>query len=197
MPFISVPNTGQSLGQTRDQIRNNIDDIKDALEVNHEPLDTGQVGKHSLVEIRNNGFTGPYSNGQYTLYTDTSNQSSTPQLFGVSKNLNSRVQLTEDLTNTIPITTQNGATFLAGQHNRGCTIFQWGFVNSTTSGTVTYNVPFPTQVFNIQTTAFFSGAAPNNLATVSVKEINLSSFSWKFHTDSGAYAGFYWTAIGY
>ena len=70
MPYVQVPKSGQTLGQTRDQIRDNIQALNASLELNHVGLDQGaQTGKHKFIEI-------PVSSpnniaGEGTLYTST------------------------------------------------------------------------------------------------------------------------------
>ncbi len=46
-----VPNSGQSLGQTRDPIRNNFLEIKNSFDVNHNDFDAANTGKHFFVEF--------------------------------------------------------------------------------------------------------------------------------------------------
>src|SRR5215216_5147198 len=52
MPYQAMPNAGQNLGQTRDQIRNNVQALKDSLAVNHVDLDSSpDTGKHFYVQL--------------------------------------------------------------------------------------------------------------------------------------------------
>jgi hypothetical protein len=93
----------------------------------------------------------------------------------------------------------NGYTTLPGG-----LMIQWGFLSSTTSGSYTqllfstFNIPFPNQCFNVWTQPFSSGSVPGSQATVAVRgsSVDQNGFQWVFVTNSGAYNGFYWAAIG-
>jgi len=88
-------------------------------------------------------------------------------------------------------------------------LLQWGFVTVTSSTNQTGNVvfkdrvpgaiPFPNKVYLVQLTPNYSGADPNSGAEVAIKDSTLSitDFDWYFTTNSGAYSGFYWIALGY
>lgn len=93
---------------------------------------------------------------------------------------------------TLGLVSQNGYQWI------GRMLLQWGFVNSTTSGNQLFSTPFPNAVLNIQTTAYFTGANPNGAAAAAIKfTASATAFDWVFNTNSGAYAGFYWMAIGF
>jgi hypothetical protein len=96
----------------------------------------------------------------------------------------------------------NGFVYCAG------VLFQWGFVNAAisegTNGTVTFKdrqpgcIPFTTICWNVQTTAYRGTTNPDGACAIDVNTVSLSnlSFSWRAHTNSGSYTGFYWFAIG-
>src|SRR5208283_3814234 len=111
-------------------------------------------------------------------------------------------QLTGILTGAIGSQTSaaaNGYTVLPGG-----IIFQWGFINATTTGaytTLTFatnNIAFPTNCFNVSTTAYAGTPIPGSQATVIVRVSSVSNtgFQWVWATNSSNYNGFYWTAIG-
>jgi hypothetical protein len=85
-------------------------------------------------------------------------------------------------------------------------LYQWGRVNSTSSGTVTFKdrvtgaIPFPRNLFNVQATGFYNSgsATPSGAAGIGIDLNGFSntSFKWKFFTNSSSYTGFFWLAIG-
>lgn len=83
----------------------------------------------------------------------------------------------------------------------GAYMVQWGFVNSTTNGTVAFAPAFSAVPYHIATTVYFdSGSAtPTTAASVTIDKNAASTtaaqFKWKY-TGSGSGTGFYWLAIG-
>lgn len=76
---------------------------------------------------------------------------------------------------------------------------QWGFVNSTTNGTVVFAQTFANTFIVLTQPYYPTGIPPSSggVATVAVENpVPNGSFTWKFLTPSGAYTGFYWVAIG-
>lgn len=47
-PFDSVPNAGQTLGATRDQVRNNMDGLRSGIAVDHIDINLPDRGKHKF-----------------------------------------------------------------------------------------------------------------------------------------------------
>ncbi len=194
MPFVSVPNTGQSLGATRDQIRNNILDIKNSLAVNHEDLDNGaDTGKHTMtnfLQISAVGEKPTTSATEVALYND---DSVTGQIWLCPPNTTQgdlAVQLTTgDVTNADFAAATNGWTFLPGN-----LIYQYGFKVAVNGNlTVTYPLPFPTAVYSVQITT-----VTDNNTTIRSQILNPSGLA-NFvisHSDSSHLTGFYWMAIG-
>jgi hypothetical protein len=50
MAFVSLPNTGQTLGQTRAQIKENFDVLAATEAVNHYPVNDVNAGKHQVAQ---------------------------------------------------------------------------------------------------------------------------------------------------
>lgn len=94
-----------------------------------------------------------------------------------------------------PVISSSGRTFLPGG-----LILQWGRVNVLSSGTTTASVSFamafPGACFNVWTNPFYSGAAPNNPANVSIGALSTTSFGYTAITNSSSYNGFFWIALG-
>ena len=51
MVYVLLPNPGQSLGVTRDAIKNNFVEIQNSFDVNHIDFDAVGAGKHKFVEM--------------------------------------------------------------------------------------------------------------------------------------------------
>lgn len=194
------PPDGSSLGETKATIRDNLDGSFQVFSVDHQDQNEISAGTHTKVSLKNTtGTTTPtlppgiLGAGFETLY---SQPAGSPPLGPVGEVFYSRggaagIQLTGP---GIPLAAVNGYTFMAGG-----ILVQWGKVNSTSNGTVTYttaNLAFPNSVFTILTQPFYTGSAPSGEATVAIKQNTNVSFDWKFVTNSGAYAGFFWFAIG-
>ncbi len=100
--------------------------------------------------------------------------------------------------NFAPVAAQNGYTFLPGGF-----ILQWGLKSggAESAGNVNFPIPFPNAAYVMQGTGMWTGASdPNGAFTVGLKFNQtvgpFTSFRWVTFTNSGAYAGFWWIALG-
>ncbi len=180
----------------------NTNSIDDLIDVDHFSFLQGNDGKHKQTHLVSSGsFNPPPATvaGEGTIYTaDTTGGVGSPNpavnAFYTNENSGNFWQLTNVYDSGFAtFATNPGWTFLPGG-----LFMAYGTVSSTTSGTV--SLPsglFLKQMYNVQTTAFYTGAAPNGSATVSIRSTSSTSFNWNFHTSSGAYAGFHWVAIGF
>jgi hypothetical protein len=102
-----------------------------------------------------------------------------------------------------------GYTFLPGG-----IIMQWGFINGTHSGSnhtfnagdtgsVTFPIPFPNNIFTVQTTLNFNTHTAGSPASSSAEVValdyfntNNTGFRWQISGSGSSYTVFYWTAIG-
>jgi hypothetical protein len=76
-------------------------------------------------------------------------------------------------------------------------IFQYGTVNSTTSGTVTFPINYSLACLAVITNGIFTGANPNGAAGIAIKTpLGATSFDWVFNSNSSQYSGFSWIALG-
>jgi hypothetical protein len=90
----------------------------------------------------------------------------------------------------------------------GGILLQWGVVSQSfsagsTTGNVVFKdrvpgaVPFPNNCFVVLTTGFYSGSANGaGTATIRFSQTSATGFQWTFNTNSTAYTGFYWFAVG-
>ena len=186
------PPDGSFLGETKSTIRNNLDGTFQVFSVDHQDQNETGGGSHNKVQLMEVGGSSPPSGlsaGFETLYSQVI--AGAGEVFFTRGASGTGIQLTGpgDI-----VKANNGYTFLPGG-----LLLQWGRVNSTSNGTVTFtsaNRSFPNACFAVWTQPRFTGAAPNGVATVAIKLNTNVSFDWKFITDSGAYAGFLWIAIG-
>ena len=203
MPYDAVPNTGQTLGQTRDQIRNNIGALKSSLAVNHFDLDTGNVGKHQFVSLVSLGsFSNPPTTafGENALYT---NRDTNLNMYMRSESNGQAYRLTSIDDGNFPLfgtnTTYNvgppilmgGWTFLPGG-----LLFQYGLINPVPKNTpvvIAFPKPFASfgvysitaNTFNLTTVRPVGILAiTNSTFTVAVDDLPITSIL------------VYWQAIG-
>jgi tail fiber protein gp53 len=204
MPFVSVPNSGQSLGATRDQIRNNILDIKNSLAVNHEDLDNGaDTGKHimtNFLQISNVAQKPTTSATEVALYNDSS---VTGQIWICPPNTTQgdlAVQLTAgDITDANfgednAITNGDGGwTFLPGN-----LLLQYGIVPAASADTVLVTFPIAfaagTLPFTIQLTQITDG---NSTTIRTAVNENYTRTSFTIEQSNTSHLKFVsWFAIG-
>lgn len=163
--------------------------IESTLKVNHY-FNEVNAGKHKRVVMPQ--VTTPtileVPSGQVAIYGKTG-LSGSEMWFVRDGVLATDTSLTSSRI-TSPVTTDPGSTWLAGGF-----IKQMGSVSSTTSGDIIFAPAYLVSVHSIQTTPYYFGSDPNGGATIAIKP-SLTGFHWEFITSSGAYAGFYWEAIG-
>lgn len=204
MPYTPVPNTGQSLGQTRDQIRNNIGALKSSIAINHVDLDLANTGKHTMVQIPSVRAASPgTAAGEVALYTR--NVSGVPQLFIQKQSTaaaGADIQLTNALapavftptfspgvtSSTSFVTFLPGNAFIASGNISGCGSSQ--------------QVTFPftmSAVYSVQLTRNAFGAQPSNRSFHQLTALSANSFTFRNLDDGGsATSGFnvLWVLIG-
>lgn len=189
MPFISSPNAGQTLGNTRDQIRNNIDDLKASLAVNHIDLDLSGVGKHKFVQMPVQASAPTTSSGEVALYAKTT--SGATRLFMRRSSNAEEVQMS----GVAPDTSSEGFTFLPGG-----LLIQWGQVSSSSSTlrTVTFPTAFTaaTVPLTIQITGVRANSDPGSVGVFVITGTETNT-GFQFRNNGGHTLGFYWMAIGF
>ena len=163
MPYIAVPNSGQSLGATRDQIRNNIGDLKSSLAVNHIDLDNGaQTGKHKFLQLPNQAVAPSTLVNESGFYAKSSTGS---QLFWRAENNGTEVQLTK--TPMADVNAANGGgsttryTFLPGNY-----LEITGFATNATDGSTINLSTSLSQIISIHLTALGNSSSGTNRALV-------------------------------
>lgn len=133
MPYTSVPNTGDTLGGTRDAIRNNFGFIDTTIDVDHNSMNEANTGHHKQIHITANQAAPGLGGATSVLYGDSVNGASALALQNALGSF--------ALTGLNPANAQNGHTTLPGS-----LILQWGSLNISANGTTT--VPFNTNYIN-------------------------------------------------
>lgn len=200
MTFVLLPNAGQSLGQTRADIRENFNIIQDAFGRNHVSLNDGTPGnrgKHNFSEYVAQGSTPTIIAGECATYGR--NFGGVTQLTFTQDGTGNVYQLTRVIpasvarfsTNTNYTGTQSGGwTFLPGGM-----LLQYGSKTSPGAGSssITFPVAFTNAPYSIQLTprndgshsafTYYLDGAPTN-----------TSFNYRAST-AGSNT-LYWIAIG-
>ncbi len=196
MTFVSTPNSGQSLGQTRDQMRTNTDLLRAAIAVNHVDLNLTDVGKHTFVEMPVQSVAPTTLSGEAATYSK--NISGRSQVFFIRDAVaGSECALTAGDTSLPTFSTSTtytsnntgGWTFLPGG-----LILQYGLRSSPgSSGAVVFPVAFTTGVYSISV-SLYRNSDDHNVVIDSNIAPSLTGFNYL--CDTGGNVGVNWFAIG-
>ncbi len=192
------PAANDNLNVSQGDIQGNFLTANTVMNVDHVPFNdlTAQQGYHkdihSVKRVGNMAaVAGVYGLFNKDVTPDTTGGTADNQLFGITAG----GQVTQ-------FTGYNTSNSTDGWCWLGGILIQWGKVSSTSNGAVTFKdrfvgaIPFPNNCFNVSTTEFYNGTAPNGSASVGVKNISKTAFTWVFNSNSGSYNGFYWVALG-
>ena len=146
MTIISLPNAGQSLGQTRDGIRGNFNNLTTTIGVNHALPGAANQGKHNFVEMPVQSAPPATLATEGGLFTQTTSGSS--ELYYQRDAVATNIQMTKGTPLLSSVSTmKSGTTFLPGGF-----ILKWINVvinaNPTTVNFTTEGIgAFPTNAF--------------------------------------------------
>jgi hypothetical protein len=213
-----VPNPpGQSLGNSRDLIKNNFGDIDTTFTVNHVQYNdgSGNGGMHNFIQLptaipTKDTLNPPISSPLVALYSNNGASSTVPELFFQRNNLAASMgyAFTEGL-NDAPGYSRLPSGLLV----------KWGFLNPIpASGNNTWQVVFPTVgTGSVAIPAFSSGTVPFAVFTQQIIDGGTPTFNSNLAVNynlTGLYAltrlsftvscvnpfsggvGIYWVAIG-
>lgn len=197
------PQDGSSLGNTRVQIRNNLDGTFETLAVDHIDNNGSPGGKppgyHNVIHFQDQGnlyTTPPTVSGVTQMYTNTKN--SIQQLMLESTGGNAWQQTNMIDSQYATFGTRSGWTYLPGG-----LVLQYGSESVAApppeSHTTLVTLPFAFNhsIFNVQVTASYTGTAPTaNELFLSVFIVDAQNFKVFTNTPSSQFNGFYWQAIG-
>src|SRR5271169_782369 len=219
----NIPTGTVPLDQDYLNLQGNFQQINVAYGVDHVPLTNytgvppgGQSGMHTAIHqvpvstVSSNPPNNQPING-YTAVTGYNQVISAQINDGINTDTalfnltggNKLQQLTRNFvptatfTNT-PATTGSGYTFLPGG-----LIYQFGLYDAgsggvAASGTITFPLPFPGNIFNIQLQMISKsgGTSSDHTLYVQLDKITKTNFLWQIDTATSAVTGIYWTAIG-
>lgn len=127
-----IPSASQSLGETQNAIKDNWEVLRQTIIANHLGPNQADRGKHTFINMRNQGSAPTGQTGFFTIYSDN-----TTELY-MRRGTATAIQLTD--TAGDPVVNANGRTFLPGG-----LILIWGQNTVTGSGTFSYQGSgFPT-----------------------------------------------------
>jgi hypothetical protein len=190
--------TGDTLVDSRDQIRTNFDIIQDRFEDNHEAFSAG-TGRHTHVEMPNQGSipSGLVAN-EGTLYVKVSNGRS--QLFYTNEDSSNEYQFTR-VNNTDFSLFGTNTTYIA-DHTGGWTYLPGGLLLkygqrsniSSATGTVTFPATSASYTTVFSVTATMQRATGNRVITIT--SISLTGFNFRIDQTPLSAMTLNWTAIG-
>jgi hypothetical protein len=192
------PQDGSSLGNTRVQIRRNLDGTFEAFSVDHQNQNEAGPGSHAQAQFKNFPGTFPavpaglYGTGYETLYSAAIAGSG--ELAFVRGAGTTGIQLTGPGT---PLTLSNGYTFMAGG-----ILIQWGFVAGSSSSTIpvlfaTANTNFPNACFVVTAIPIRSSSSPGSDFATAILTSSVSNLGFTIANIGGhSTDGWYWIAIG-
>lgn len=188
MPFTAVPNSGQTLGGTRDQIRSNISALKASLAVNHVDLDLANVGKHKFMQMPSQAAAPATAADELALYVKTP---AGVRLFLRQVSSGTEIQMS----GVDPLAASVGYTFLPGG-----LLMQWGrkSMNLNSSTTITYTVEggiaFDANPYNIQVSSTASDETIRNVATFT--GVTSTQLTLNINSNAVGNAVCHWLVIG-
>jgi hypothetical protein len=196
---LGYPPDGSNLGNTKLQMRNNIDGTILTLSVDHQNANQTTPGYHTVIHQVTQASTPSARTGVNQLFSKVATipNGGDTQLFSLTGG-GGLTQLTGNYLPSVPSQPDSGFAWTGGL------LIQWGQVSSITNGTVAFNnnpatYNFPNNCYFVTTQPYWVGVTqPNGAAGVSVKSISTTGFTWVFNTNSSAYTGggFYWIAVG-
>ena len=201
-----MPNTGQTLQQTRDQIRNNIQFVKDSLAINHVDLDNApDTGKHvmtNFVQISAASQKPTTSATEVALYNDVA---TTGQIYICPPNTTQgdkkKLLTVGDISLPTFATSTNYPPAVTGQDGGwtflpGGLLFQYGrFTTNASSGTLTFPITFSDIPFSIIITPI-AGVGNTNPTSYEVNNSAIADASFGWARFGASDPGFFWQAIG-
>ncbi len=203
MAYVLLPNVGNTLGGTRDQIRTNFTLLKTTIDKNHIDMDGSFPGKHIMSQYNTASFPGVGTTLSPTL------DSGDATVYGKAVGGTSQVFFSPDNTaQEYQITNSNSATYATfgtidvSVHRKGWTflpgglILNYGSYNNAggSNGVFIFARPFTVGVFSISGGPLYvSGTLPGPFYFASSATSNTQT---QWNTQNAFTGGFYIMAIG-
>jgi|WetSurMetagenome_2_1015567.scaffolds.fasta_scaffold538640_1 hypothetical protein len=182
-----------SLGQTKSQIRDNLDGTFQAAAINHYSQNQSNPGKHKYIQLPSQVNPTSTAAQEILLFNGGSSIGGTTNLWfstysNGTVNSSTAVQMTR---REVPIASSKGYSWLPGG-----ILLQWGSVSSPGSaGSETFTIPFPNNFWNIQLS--YARTTTSNAISFAINSSgtnNLSQFT--YYSTTGGSTTLYWVAIG-
>lgn len=190
MALTYQPNTGQNLGQTRDNIRNNWEVIDATIRQDHIETNFPNQGMHTAVHFVNQA-TNPSAPktqvGQCCIYAAPSILApGTSALYFKAQSLDETINGNEFTTSSTSNPAQAYTTLPTG------VIMQWGLIDATSAGNpITFAIPFPHQCQSVQVT---NSGPPAN---INFSAANATTTGFNAYSSTGGPNLCYYFAIGW
>lgn len=188
----NIPQTGQTLGQTRAAVNNNFANYFNTIAVNHIAPNNAGAGKHNLSEYVVQAQSPATAASEVATYSRSI--SGTPELCLQKQNqLAAAADVQMSRLDTGVLAAQNGYSFLPGG-----VIIQWGqYATGGDGNAINYPIPFTAAVFSVVLTP---DSNSNVNSTIFIRASSLSDASklTRFITDKVGASNFpiCWIAIG-
>jgi hypothetical protein len=197
----NIPNPPNNPSNDVSTMQTNATSIGNIIAVDHVGFNTSNGGYHTVAHFVPQSVNPPKLSGIGEIFCKTIVSPVNDEVMFWQNGSGNVIQMTM---NFVPNATTNGYSFLPGG-----IIIQWGLVvqslpsGSSSTFTTNFNIPFPNQPFIVTGNPTYSKANyPSSQGSLNIRASQLSSssktsFDWQFYTNSSAYTGFTWLAIGY
>lgn len=198
MTFQLVPNSGQSLDDTRDAVRNNFSIIRTAQNLNHGAFDTANQGKHLFLQMPEQSAAPTTAVNEGGFYAKVGTHPAETNLFFRGENSGFEYQLTNAIAASTGRFSNN--TNYVGDNNGGWTFLPGGMImqygrktNPGASGSVVFPITFPSALrpFSLIVTNERDSAR-----SISINEANINSTGFGYFLETGGSTAINWIAIG-
>lgn len=181
----NIPATGQSLGNSRDKVRDNFTALRNQVAVNHSDILQSSSGKHTFIQYVVQGSDPATSANEIARYTKL--------VSGVAREflrLPSNGTVIQ-VSGNAPVSSTNGYTYLPGG-----LLLQWGTATAIPTGgnkTVVFPVAFSATPHNISVTGIRSN---NGGDGIFVSSGSVTTTQFVMRNGSSSITTAYWMAIG-
>lgn len=209
MTYTLLPNSGQSLGQTRAAIRTNFQLIQTAQDTNHVALGVAGQGKHKFLQMPEQGSAPTTAVNEGGFYSKAGANPIETNLFFRAENDGYEYQLTKSISASTALFSTNAAygvapagTIIIGGWTflPGGIIMQYGLVtglvasSTPSSRTIPFPVNFTGTPYTVQLQVRRNDASGARASISRTSPPTNSGFTYDL--ESSTCDGFYWTAIG-
>ena len=192
---LGIPSDGQSLGNSKPQVRGNFTSIFNTFALNHIAFNSIGEGKHKFVEMPEVADQATSSDeiGLYCKEAQSFSNLFWRQESGGADPLKNQGAIIQ-MTNILPINATTGRTFLPGGF-----LLQWGIVTLNGSGVQTVNFPSTFTLSGVNNDPWNIQVTMADTTFVTIRTVGISAYAFdQFSISSfaGANQDVFWCAIG-